>query len=130
MTRTALRPFEPALPHSLEAVLPPLREERDEGAWHVFPLEGALELAYRDVAGNRTRRRVSARELKVGPGRILLGGIDWRSEGYRGFRADRVDWLRDLETGDVVRRNVVDWLLKRAESQARERRKAARAAAA
>jgi predicted DNA-binding transcriptional regulator YafY len=130
MTRTALPPFEPALPHSLEAVLPPLREERDEGAWHVFPLEGALELAYRDVAGNRTRRRVSARELKVGPGRILLGGIDWRSEGYRGFRADRVDWLRDLETGYTVRRNVVDWLLKRAESQARERRKAARAAAA
>jgi predicted DNA-binding transcriptional regulator YafY len=129
MTRTALPPFEPALPHSLEAVLPPLREERDEGAWHVFPLEGALELAYRDVAGNRTRRRVSARELKVGPGRILLGGIDWRSEGYRGFRADRVDWLRDLETGYTVRRNVVDWLLKRAESQARERRKAARAAA-
>ena len=129
MTRTALRPFEPALPHSLEAVLPPLREERDEGAWHVFPLEGALELAYRDVAGNCTRRRLSARELKVGPGRVLLGGIDGRSAGYRGFRADRVDWLRDLETGDVVRRNVVDWLLKRAESQARERRKAARAAA-
>jgi hypothetical protein len=73
---------------------------------------------------------VSARELKIGPGRVLLGGIDWRSEGYRGFRADRVDWLRDLETGDVVRRNVVDWLLKRAEGQARVRRRAARAAAA
>lgn len=130
MTRTALPPIEPALPRNLEAVLPPLREERDEGAWHVFPLEGALELAYRDVAGNRTRRRLSARELKVGPGRMLLGGVDWRSAGYRGFRADRVDWLRDLETGDLVRRNVVDWLFKRAQSQVRARRKAARTAAA
>ncbi len=130
MTRTAPPPFEPALPRDLDAVLLPPREERDEGAWHVFPLEGALELAYRDVAGNRSRRRVSARELKVGPGRVLIGGIDGRSEGYRGFRADRVDWLRDLETGDLVRRNVVDWLLKRAQSQVRARRKAARTAAA
>jgi predicted DNA-binding transcriptional regulator YafY len=130
MTETAMPPFAPAFVGDLEAVLPPVREERDDGAWHVFPLDGALELAYRDVAGTRTRRRLSARELKVGPGRILLGGIDWRSEGYRGFRADRIEWLRELETGDVIRRNVVDWLLKRAQSQGRARRKAARAAVA
>jgi predicted DNA-binding transcriptional regulator YafY len=129
MTRTAPPPFEPALPRDLDAVLPPVREERQEGAWHVFPLDGLLELAYRDVAGNRTRRRLSARELKVGPGRALLGGIDRTTESYRGFRADRIDWLRDGETGDVIRRNIVDWLLKRAQAQARARRKAASAAA-
>ena len=129
MAPTVLPPFQTAPARDPDTVLPPVREERDEGAWHVFPLDGVLELAYRDVAGNRTRRRLSARELKVGPGRALLGGIDRTTDSYRGFRADRIDWLRDAETGDVIRRNIVDWLLKRAEAQARERRKAARTAA-
>ena len=130
MASTLLQPPMPTLARGEATVFAPTRDERDEGAWHVYPLDGALELAYRDVAGNRTVRRLSARELKVGPGRTLLGGIDRTTESYRGFRADRIDWLRDLATGDLVRRNLVDWLLKRAQAQARDRRKAARAAAA
>jgi hypothetical protein len=67
---------------------------------------------------------VIARELKVGPGKTLLGGIDMADDGYRGFRADRIEYLVDAETGEVIRRNVIDWLLKRAEQQEKERRRA------
>jgi hypothetical protein len=101
-------------------------EERQEGAWHVYPLEGAMQLAYRDVAGNPSLRRILARELKVGPGKVLLGGIDAGDDGYRGFRADRIDLLVDGETGRTVDRNILDWLVNRALQQARRRRKAAR----
>jgi predicted DNA-binding transcriptional regulator YafY len=99
----------------------PLPQVRDEGAWRVFPMEGALELHYRDVAGNPSRRRIIARELKVGPGKTLLGGIDMADDGYRGFRADRIDYVIDAETGQTIDRNILDWLIKRAEAQAKER---------
>ena len=99
-------------------------EERIEGAWHVYPFDGALELDYVDQAGNQSRRWVIARELKVGPGKMLLGGIDLGDDGYRGFRVDRIVRLEDAETGIEVDRNILDWLLKRAERQAKERRKA------
>jgi len=102
-------------------------QERREGAWLVYPLEGALELYYRDVAGNPSRRHIIARELKVGPGKTLLGGIDMADDGYRGFRADRIVRIVDAETGRTIDRNILDWLIKRAERQASERRKAARA---
>ena len=100
--------------------------ERVEGAWRVYPMEGALELHYFDQAGNPSRRRILSRELKVGPGKTLLGGIDMADDGYRGFRADRIERIIDAETGLVIDRNILDWLLKRAEEQARERRKAER----
>jgi predicted DNA-binding transcriptional regulator YafY len=106
-----------------------LKDESDQGAWRLAPLEGAYELSYCDEAGNPSRRRVIARELKVGPGKTLLGGIDMADDGYRGFRADRIEYLVDGETGEVVRRNVIDWLLKRAERQEKERRRAASLAA-
>jgi predicted DNA-binding transcriptional regulator YafY len=99
-------------------------EERIEGNWHVYPLEAALELDYVDQAGNPSRRWVIVRELKVGPGKMLLGGIDMADDGYRGFRVDRIERLEDAETGLVVDRNILDWLIKRAERQAKERRKA------
>jgi len=101
-------------------------EERIEGNWHVYPFEGALEIDYVDQAGNPTRRWVIARELKVGPGKMLLGGIDMADDGFRGFRVDRIERLEDAETGLVVDRNILDWLMKRAERQAKERRKAAK----
>ncbi len=104
----------------------PLIEERQEGAWHVYPLEGAMQLAYRDVAGNPSLRRILARELKVGPGKVLLGGIDAADDGYRGFRADRIDLLVDAESGQTVDRNILDWLVKRAVQQSKQRRKVAR----
>ncbi len=105
------------------------KDESVQGAWRVVPLEGAYELSYCDEAGNPSLRRVMARELKIGPGKTLLGGIDMVDDGYRGFRADRIDYLVDGETGEVVRRNVIDWLLKRAGQQEKERRRAASIAA-
>jgi predicted DNA-binding transcriptional regulator YafY len=108
---------------SADSRFPPVRDERDEGAWRVFPMEGALELAYCDAVGNTTVRRLLARELKVGPGKVLLGGLDMATDGYRGFRAARIERLVDAETGQTIDHNIVDWLIKRAESQARERRK-------
>jgi predicted DNA-binding transcriptional regulator YafY len=113
--------------HSEIATFPGVPEgPRDEGAWRVFPLEGALELRYQDVAGNLSRRRVIARELKVGPGKTILGAIDMSDDGYRGFRADRIEWLVDAETGRIVDRNIVDWLIRRAQAQEKERRRAER----
>jgi hypothetical protein len=114
--------------HGVQHDAPAPGRERDEGAWHVYPLEGALELRYRDVAGNASRRRILARELKVGPGKVLLGGIDMGDDGYRGFRADRIDRLVDAETGLVIDHNIVDWLIARAQRQARVHRKAGRGA--
>jgi len=102
------------------------KELRADGAWRVYPLEGALEIQYRDAAGNPSRRRILARELKVGPGKTLLGGIDMADDGYRGFRADRIDTIVDGETGRVVHRNILDWLLDRAAAQEKERRRAQR----
>jgi predicted DNA-binding transcriptional regulator YafY len=96
-----------------------------ESPWRVCPLEGAFELSYCDEAGNPSLRRVLARELKIGPGKILLGGIDMADDGYRGFRADRIAHLVDAETGEIVWRNILDWLLNRARLQDRERRRAA-----
>jgi predicted DNA-binding transcriptional regulator YafY len=103
--------------------------ERNEGAWRVYPMEGALELHYCDQAGNPSTRRIIARELKIGPGKTLLGGIDMADDGYRGFRADRIERVVDAETGETIDRNILDWLIRRAEQQAKERRKAARASA-
>lgn len=103
-------------------------EERIEGQWHVYPLEGALELDYVDQAGNASRRWVIVRELKVGPGKMLLGGIDLMADdGYRGFRVDRIVRLEDAETGLVVEHNILDWLMTRAERQAKARRRAEKA---
>ncbi len=118
--------------HTPTAELDEAREPapvRDEGAWRVFPLEGTLELHYRDVAGNPSRRRIMAHELKVGPGKTLLGGIDQTTDGYRGFRADRIDYVIDVESGQTVDRNILDWLIKRAQRQLKERQKALRLAA-
>jgi predicted DNA-binding transcriptional regulator YafY len=103
-------------------------EVRTEGAWRVYPLERALELHYRDVTGYQSRRRVQARELKVGPGKTLLGAIDTADDGYRGFRADRIDAIVDRETGQTVYRNILDWLIALAMSQEKERRRARRRA--
>lgn len=105
------------------------RAGAERGAWRIVPLEGAYELFYCDEFGNASRRRLYARELKVGPGKTLLGGIDQTTDAYRGFRADRIEYLVDGETGEIVRRNVLDWLLKRASRQEKARRAEAKRAA-
>jgi hypothetical protein len=117
----------PMMTTSVSTPMNPLPQVRDESAWRVFPMEGALELHYRDVAGNPSRRRIIARELKVGPGKTLLGGIDMADDGYRGFRADRIDYVIDAETGRTIDRNILDWLIKRAQAQAKERARIERA---
>ena len=103
--------------------------ERSTSAWRILPIEGAYELFYCDEFGNTSRRRLFARELKVGPGKTLLGGIDQTTDAYRGFRADRIEYLVDRETGEIIRRNVLDWLLERAARQEKARRAEAKRAA-
>ena len=44
-------------------------------------------------------------------------------DGYRGFRADRIDRIVDAETGQVIDRNILDWLIRTAERR-QERRQA------
>ena len=82
-----------------------------------MPLEGLIEIVYEDSRGIWSARRVEARELRLGPGRTLLGGIDRNRGGYRGFRADRIRRLTDPETGLRIEAGILDWLLARAQAQ-------------
>jgi hypothetical protein len=107
-----------------EAAMPvgaPEAIERQEGQWHVLPLEGTFEIVYEDSRGIWSTRRVEARELKLGPGRTLLGGIDRNRGGYRGFRADRIRRLTDPASATRIEAGILDWLLARAQVQRRER---------
>ncbi|MGU3465908.1 hypothetical protein ACLBXO_13735 [Methylobacterium sp. C33D] len=114
---------------------------REPAGWRTLPLEGRFDLVYEDAAGAWSSRSIDARELRLGPGRTLLGGIDARRGGYRGFRVDRIRRLVDGATGERVETGILDRLLGRAEAQrradalrirrqARARRKAAAAAVA
>ena len=100
--------------------------ERQEGAWRVLPIEGRFELVYEDGNGAWSVRRLQAHELKIGPGRVLVGGTDRDRDGYRGFRADRIHRLTDRDTGERVERNILDWLTRRAEGTRRARAAALR----
>ena len=115
--------------------------ERTAAGWRTLPLEGRFDLVYEDAAGAWSNRSLDARELRLGPGRTLLGGIDARRGGYRGFRVDRIRRLVDGATGERIETGILDRLLARAEAQrradalrirrqARARRKAAVAAVA
>ncbi|MGU3360791.1 hypothetical protein ACLBWX_10690 [Methylobacterium sp. M6A4_1b] len=103
--------------------------ERQEGQWRVLPLEGTFEIVYEDSRGAWSTRRVEARELKLGPGRTLLGGIDRGRGGYRGFRADRIRRLADPAGATRIEAGILDWLLARAETQRRARAAQVRALA-
>ncbi|BCM84036.1 hypothetical protein mvi_24970 [Methylobacterium indicum] len=100
--------------------------ERQDGAWRVLPIEGRFELVYEDGNGAWSVRRLQAHELKIGPGRVLVGGTDRDRDGYRGFRADRIHRLTDRDTGERVERNILDWLTRRAEAARRARAAALR----
>ena len=106
----------------------PEASERQEGRWRVLSLEGTFEIVYEDSRGAWSTRRVDARELKLGPGRTLLGGIDRGRGGYRGFRADRIRRLTDPGSATRIEAGILDWLLARAEAQRRERAALRRAA--
>lgn len=115
--------------------------ERTAAGWRTLPLEGRFDLVYEDAVGAWSNRSLDARELRLGPGRTLLGGIDARRGGYRGFRVDRIRRLVDGATGERIETGILDRLLARVEAQrradalrirrqARARRKAAVAAVA
>lgn len=87
--------------------------------WSLMPLSGRFDLVYEDGQGVWSRRTVEARELKLGPGRTLLGGIDPGRGGYRGFRTDRIRRLTDAATGERLEGGILDWLMARAEAQRR-----------
>jgi len=113
---------EPAASRPTTEVVPAeASAEAKDGAWRLLPLDGVFEFAYRDEAGNSSVRRLSGVELKIGPGKLLLGGIDARLEAYRGFRVDRIHSLKAMESGEVVTRNILDWLMDRAHRQERAR---------
>lgn len=118
----ATRPEVRAMPTKI----PPALVERQDGAWRVLPIEGRFELVYEDGNGAWSVRRLQAHELKIGPGRVLVGGTDRDRDGYRGFRADRIHRLTDRDTGERVERNILDWLTRRAEGTRRARAAALR----
>lgn len=88
-------------------------------AWRIVPLAGTFEVVYEDARGAWTTRTLDARELKLGPGRTLLGGTDRAHGLYRGLRADRIRRLTDVRTGQRIETGILDWLLARAEAQRR-----------
>jgi predicted DNA-binding transcriptional regulator YafY len=93
--------------------------ETASNAWRTLPLDGHFDLVYEDATGAWSNRSLEARELKLGPGRTLLGGIDARRGGYRGFRVDRIRRLTDGATGERIETGILDRLLGRAEAQRR-----------
>ncbi|MFE1602345.1 hypothetical protein [Methylobacterium sp. ID0610] len=103
--------------------------ERQDGAWRVLPIEGRFELVYEDGKGAWTVRHLAAHELKIGPGKVLVGGTDRDRDAYRGFRADRIHRLTDRDSGERVERNILDWLVRRAERLRRSRTAALRRSA-
>ncbi|WP_432419911.1 hypothetical protein [Methylobacterium mesophilicum] len=128
-----------AFSHPAAAPDPPIAEA--PSSWRTLPLDGHFDLVYEDATGAWSNRSLDARELKLGPGRMLLGGIDARRGGYRGFRVDRIRRLIDGATGERIETGILDRLLARAEAQrradavrirgqARARRRASLAAAA
>lgn len=116
---TAAMVAPPSLPPVFAPATAPREDARAEPAWRTLPLEGVFEFSYQDVSGRPSLRRVNAVELKVGPGKMLLGGIDRDLDAYRGFRVDRIHALRPAEGSEVVSRNILDWLLDRAARQAK-----------
>ena len=93
------------------------------GAWRVLPLAGAFEVVYEDARGAWSHRVLDARELKLGPGRTILGGIDRAHGLYRGLRVDRIRRLTALDGTPTARieAGILDWLMGRAEAQRRAR---------
>lgn len=105
---------------------PPSVAERQDGAWRVLPIEAVFEIVYENGNGAWSTRWLDARELKLGPGRTLLGGIDRARGGYRGFRADRIRRLTDPARRVRIEAGILDWLLGLAEAQRRARAATAR----
>ena len=113
------REFHPTKARGLRASRPaapaPAGAARD--LWRTLPIEGTFEVVYEDARGAWTTRTLDARELKLGPGRTLLGGTDRAHGLYRGLRADRIRRLTEPASGTRIETGILDWLLARAETQ-------------
>jgi hypothetical protein len=94
-------------------------------AWQIVPVSGLFDIVYEDRAGIWTSRTIEARELKLGPGRTLLGGIDQARGLYRGFRVDRIRRLTDHVTGERIETGILDRLFALAKPRRATRRAAA-----
>ena len=100
--------------------------ERQDGAWRVLPIEGRFAFVYEDGNGAWSVRHIAVHELRIGPGRVLVGGTDQHRGGYRCFRADRIRRLSNRDTGERIERNILNWLTRRAEATRRNRAAALR----
>lgn len=100
-------------------------------AWRTLPISGIFDIVYEDRTGAWTSRTLEARDLKLGPGRTLLGGIDLARGLYRGFRVDRIRRLTDHATGERIEMGILDRLFALAKPSRRSsRRRPARSAPA
>ncbi|MBB2964116.1 hypothetical protein [Methylobacterium sp. R2-1] len=99
----------------------PARAGEGQDLWRTLLLEGTFEVVYEDARGAWTTRTLDARELKLGPGRTLLGGTDRAHGLYRGLRADRIRRLTEPASGTRIETGILDWLLARAEAQRKAR---------
>ena len=79
-------------------------------AWRILPVSGIFDIVYEDKTGAWFSRTLEARELKLGPGRTLLGGIDLARGLYRGLRVDRIRRLTDHATGERIETGILDRL--------------------
>lgn len=95
----------------------------ERAGWLSRPLDGVFEIVYRDEGGRYSVRELHAYELKLGLGKALLGGRVGGSGAYRGFRVDRIVRLTDLDTGEAVEANLIDWLIARQSYQAKQARR-------
>lgn len=105
--------------------LPSAPARAPAAAWQIVPVSGLFDIVYEDRAGIWTSRTIEARELKLGPGRTLLGGIDQVRGLYRGFRVDRIRRLTDHATGERIETGILDRLFALAKPRRGTRRAAA-----
>lgn len=96
--------------NSAPAVGRPARLAAEAAAWRNLPISGMFDIVYEDRSGTWTTRTLEARDLKLGPGRTLLGGIDLARGLYRGFRVDRIRRLTDHASGDRIETGILDRL--------------------
>lgn len=63
----------------------------------------AVGIVYRDAAGQESRRRITIhRVAKAADGSVMLRCWCWERSAQRAFRADRIQHVYDLTTGEVV----------------------------
>lgn len=81
------------------------------------PFVAELQLAYRDMLGDRTERVVRTHTLSQARGQLYINGYCTLRRSPRQFRADRIEQIIDRHTGEVIDHgNIPNWLLRHAAS--------------